>query len=106
MIEDATCTPADIRYPTDMSILNEARMKTESFIDYLYKEFRELEDFYLPFGGHLDEENRWVILSKNVPWEKIEKEYKEKLCDTEKGHLPNLCVSHWSINNKREIANL
>ena len=44
LIVDATCTPADIRYPTDMSILNEARMKTESFIDYLYYEFRELFD--------------------------------------------------------------
>jgi len=41
---DATCTPADIRYPTDMSLLNEARMKAESFIDYLYHEFRELFD--------------------------------------------------------------
>jgi len=38
---DATCTPADIRYPTDMSILNEARMNAETFIDYLYYNFRE-----------------------------------------------------------------
>ncbi len=40
MIVDATCTPADIRYPTDMSILNEARMNAEIFIDYLYSHFR------------------------------------------------------------------
>jgi hypothetical protein len=26
---DATCTPADIKYPTDIGILNEAREKTE-----------------------------------------------------------------------------
>jgi len=45
----------------------------------------ELDDFYLPFGGHLDEENRWVILSKKVPWEEIEKDYKEKLANTEMG---------------------
>lgn len=45
MIVDATCTPADIRYPTDMSILNEARMNTEIFIDFLYENFRsELEE--------------------------------------------------------------
>ena len=37
---DATCTPADIRYPTDMSILNESRINTERFIDFLYEEFR------------------------------------------------------------------
>ena len=36
MIVDATCTPADIRYPTDMSILNEARENTERIIDFLY----------------------------------------------------------------------
>ncbi len=36
---DATCSPADIRYPNDMSILNEARRNTESMIDYLYLQF-------------------------------------------------------------------
>ena len=40
MIVDATCTPADIRYPNDMSILNEARENTERFIDFLYESFR------------------------------------------------------------------
>jgi len=40
LIVDATCTPADIRYPTDMSILNKARMNAEKFIDYLYSHFR------------------------------------------------------------------
>lgn len=37
MLIDATCTPADIRYPTDLTLLNEAREKTESFIDILHK---------------------------------------------------------------------
>jgi len=46
---------------------------------------QKLEDFYMPFGGHLNEENRWVILSKKVPWKEIEKDYKEKLGNTEKG---------------------
>jgi len=38
LIIDATCAPADIRYPTDLSLLNEAREKTEAIIDRLYKE--------------------------------------------------------------------
>ena len=46
---------------------------------------QKLEDFYMPFGGHLNEENRWVILSKKVPWKRIENEYKEKLVNTEIG---------------------
>ena len=36
------------------------------------------EDFYLPFGGHLDGENRWVRLAKLIPWEEFEEEYAKK----------------------------
>jgi len=34
---DATCTPADIKYPTDLGLLTEARKHTEKVIDKLYK---------------------------------------------------------------------
>jgi len=37
MLMDATCVPADIRYPTDLGLLNEARQKTEEMIDTLYE---------------------------------------------------------------------
>jgi IS5 family transposase len=36
LLLDATCAPADVRYPTDLSLLNEAREKTEAIIDTLY----------------------------------------------------------------------
>jgi IS5 family transposase len=36
LLLDATCAPADIKYPTDLSLLNEAREKTEKMIDALY----------------------------------------------------------------------
>ena len=36
LLIDATCAPADIKYPTDIGILNEAREKTEKIIDSLY----------------------------------------------------------------------
>jgi len=39
MIADATCTPADIAYPTDLTLLNEAREKTEEIIDAMHKPF-------------------------------------------------------------------
>ena len=35
----------------------------------------EFEDFYLPFGGRLRSDNRWMRLSKLVPWDKIEQRY-------------------------------
>ncbi len=34
---DATCAPADIRYPTDFSLLNEAREKLDDIIDTVHK---------------------------------------------------------------------
>ena len=36
LLLDATCAPADIRYPTDLSLLNEARVASEAIIDILY----------------------------------------------------------------------
>ena len=35
----------------------------------------EFEDFYLPFGGKLRSDNRWVRLSRLIPWEDIEERY-------------------------------
>lgn len=34
-----------------------------------------IEDFVLPFDGKLNPENRWVKLSKLIPWNEIEKKY-------------------------------
>ncbi|AIQ14548.1 IS5 family transposase [Paenibacillus durus] len=34
-----------------------------------------LKDFYLPFGGKLNPNNRWVKLAKLVPWEQAEEKY-------------------------------
>ena len=36
LVLDATCAPADIRYPGDLSLLNEARENTEKMIDELF----------------------------------------------------------------------
>jgi hypothetical protein len=36
LLIDVTCVPADIRYPTDLSLLNEAREVTERLIDAMH----------------------------------------------------------------------
>ena len=36
LILDATCAPVDIRYPTDLGLLNEARQASEAVLDQLY----------------------------------------------------------------------
>lgn len=38
-----------------------------------------LENFYLPFGGKLNPNNRWVQLAKLVPWEQAEEKYVQTL---------------------------
>ena len=38
----------------------------------------ELENFELPFGGKLAEDNRWVIMAKLIPWSEVEEEYAKK----------------------------
>jgi hypothetical protein len=40
LIVDATCAPADISYPTDIGLLNQARVHTEKIIDILYKSLK------------------------------------------------------------------
>jgi hypothetical protein len=41
LLIDAKCTPADIRYPTDLSLLNEAREVTEKLIDAMHPPVRD-----------------------------------------------------------------
>jgi hypothetical protein len=40
LIVDATCAPADISYPTDIGLLNQARLQTEKIVDILYKSLK------------------------------------------------------------------
>ncbi|MFT8362312.1 MAG: hypothetical protein ABF608_03970 [Sporolactobacillus sp.] len=41
LLLDATCAPADIAYPTDISLLNQCREKLEAIIDCLYTSVRQ-----------------------------------------------------------------
>jgi len=31
-----------------------------------------IEEFYLPFGGQLNADNRWVKLARLMPWDLVE----------------------------------
>ncbi len=39
----------------------------------------QFEYFYLPFGGRLCSDNRWVILVKLIPWDDFETQYADTL---------------------------
>lgn len=44
------------------------------------------DDFFLPFGGKLNPDNRWVVLAYLVPWEKAEDAYIHSLKDVTQGN--------------------
>jgi hypothetical protein len=48
---------------------------------------RMFEDLYLPFGSKLRSDNRWVILSKQIPWQKIEREYESNFNDSDTANV-------------------
>src|SRR5690625_1385446 len=43
------------------------------------------DDFFLPFGGKLNKENRWVILANLIPWWKFEKAYAKTMKQSSRG---------------------
>jgi len=45
----------------------------------------KFEDFYLPFGGKLRSDNRWVLLSRQIPWSQIEDEYSTNFSEGNSG---------------------
>jgi hypothetical protein len=68
LVLDATCAPADVRYPTDLSLLNECRENVEKLIDGIWEESRRV--------GHKTSYNRRKARGKYL---KIAKQRKPKL---------------------------
>ncbi|QSO48607.1 transposase [Alicyclobacillus mengziensis] len=42
-------------------------------------------DFFLPFGGRLSENNRWVQLAYLIPWRRVEQEYSQHFSKDPRG---------------------
>jgi len=38
------------------------------------------EDFFLPFGGKLSGDNRWIKLAELIPWDDLEDDYASQFC--------------------------
>src|SRR5699024_3425020 len=43
------------------------------------------EDFFLPFGGNLNKENRWVVLANLIPWWQFEEAYANTMKRSSRG---------------------
>jgi len=44
-----------------------------------------LDEFFLPFGGSLNPDNRWITMASLTPWAEVESEYKERLGNLNEG---------------------
>ena len=62
LILDATCTPADITYPTDSKLLNEAREKSETLVDVLHAQCPKAK--IKPRTYRKVARKKWLIFSK------------------------------------------
>ena len=62
--------------PTFLSI---RLVDTISHFVYCHHNTPFLEGFTLPFGGRLNPENRWVKLSRKIPWDELAKAYHTRL---------------------------
>jgi hypothetical protein len=87
LILDATAAPADIRHPSDLSLLNECRENTENMIDMLWEHKRRT--------GHKTAYNRRkartkylsVAKQKKPGWRKIQQGIQDQLAYVQKNIL-------------------
>lgn len=47
----------------------------------------DIYDFILPFGGHLDENNRWVVLRRSIDWKIIHEVYEKNFDNKNTGNV-------------------
>lgn len=101
LMSDASCTPSDLSYPTDLNLLNKARKKTEKIIDILYK----------PWQGKLEKKPRTdrkkarreyleVAKKKKVSRKKLRKTIKKQLKYVERnlGYIEELIKKGSSLD--------
>lgn len=43
------------------------------------------DEFFLPFGGRLNPDNRWVVMASLIPWAEVESEYIDRLGNPNEG---------------------
>ena len=76
---DASCAPADIRYPTDISLLNEAREKTELIIDVLHEPLKGKETKARTYRQQARKEYLSIVKRRNVGKKRLRKGLRKQL---------------------------
>jgi hypothetical protein len=89
---DASCAPADIRYPTDISLLNEAREKTEAIIDILHDPLKGKEPKVRTYRQTARREYLKVAKKRKVSRNQLRKALRKQLSYLRRNlqHIENL----------------
>lgn len=79
LVLDATVAPADIKYPTDIDLLNQCREHLETAVDYLWKRV-EHKGHKLPYSTKKARKS-YLNISKSKKWthKKLQKGIREQL---------------------------
>ena len=59
-----------------------------------------VDDFILPFGGKLKEDNRWVKMARMMPWDFIEDTYVESMSEENGARAMSARISFGAIHIK------
>jgi len=109
LIVDATCTPADIRFPTDLSLLNEAREKTELIIDKLYKRVKGKIKKPRTYRKKARKDFLKIAKNRNTPFKELRKWIGKQLMYVNRnlGHINKLSeIVSLRVLKKKEYKNL
>ena len=76
---DASCAPADIRFPTDISLLNEAREKTEAIIDILHEPLKGKEPKVRTYRQQARKEYLSIVKKRKLSKNRLRKGLRKQL---------------------------
>ena len=80
LLVDATCTPADITYPTDLNLLNTAREKTEAMIDTMHAPCIGTHKKPRTYRQRARKDYLLVAKQKKPGYKKVRKAIRKQLC--------------------------
>lgn len=107
---DATCAPSDIRYPQDLSLLNECRENTEKIIAYIWARAGLLQGHMTDYSRKKAHKAYMKIAKQRKPrHDKMRKAIGEQLEYLRKNQhkiAELLCITGWDILSERQIQRL
>lgn len=101
LIVDATCTPADITFPTDLKILNTSREKSEEIIDILHRPLKGKQKKPRTYRKRARKEYLSAAKSKKLSKSKRRKALRKQL-----GYLKRNLKSIDELSNQTSLLGL